>query len=328
VSRVILAVHPRVRPLVLPGADIAVPGVQWADPGESLWSAGWPADAAVAAVVTGWGTPPLDDDALDRMPALRAILHVGGSVREVLGADVWARGIQVTSAADVNNDAVADYVHAMILLSLKGSLRAGADMRRTGRLAGPSGGIGSVGAAVGLVSYGSIARKVRRRLRPLNAAVRAWDPFVPSADLEADDVVSVETLPELFRASMVVSVHAPLIPGQTEGLITGELLSSLPHGATFLNTARGALVDESAMVEVLTARGDLFAVLDVTSPEPPASSSSLWELPNVLLTGHTAGSVGTENRRMGASILRSLAEFAAGAPLPGAISAAAAMTRA
>jgi phosphoglycerate dehydrogenase-like enzyme len=89
----------------------------------------------------------------------------------------------------------------------------------------------------------------------------------------------------------------------TEGIIGAPQLAALPDGATFINTARGALVDEAALVRKL-ASDRISAALDVTWPEPPSADSLLWTLPNLFLTPHIAGSLGNELARMGASAVR------------------------
>jgi len=327
--RALLAVHSRVRPLVLPPDLFAsTDGLEIIDPGDALWEQGWPRDDNIDAVLTGWGTPPIDEEALDGMTGLRAILHIGGSIRELISSDPWTRGIEVVTAADINNEAVADFVHASALLSLKGSFRAAATMQERQRLPGPAAGPGSYRQTVGLVSFGSVARKVRDRLRGNEAHVLAWDPFVDDDVFRTHDVERVSSLIELFRRSAVVSLHTPLIPGETEQLITGELINALPPGATFINTARGALVDEHALATALAARADILAVLDVTFPEPPEPDSALYRLPNVILTGHTAGSVGSENHRMAQHIRSALDLLAAGSPLVGTVGRGQLTTRA
>jgi phosphoglycerate dehydrogenase-like enzyme len=111
-----------------------------------------------------------------------------------------------------------------------------------------------------------------------------------------------------------VSCHAPLVD-DTRGLVTGAHLAAMKTGATFVNTARGAVVRESELVEVLAGRPDLEAVLDVTDPEPPAPGSPLYTLPNVVLTPHIAGSVGHERRRLGSAIVEELRNYVSGLPL-------------
>ncbi|MGW0535393.1 NAD(P)-dependent oxidoreductase [Streptomyces sp. NPDC003032] len=101
----------------------------------------------------------------------------------------------------------------------------------------------------------------------------------------------------------MVGLHAPLLP-ETRGAVGARLLNSLTPGATLVNTARGALIDEGALAEVLRARADLTAVLDVTHPEPPARDSPLFTLPNVVLTPHLAGALGAECHRLRGSVAR------------------------
>ena len=122
------------------------------------------------------------------------------------------------------------------------------------------------------------------------------------------------SLEELFCTCDVVSLHTPNLP-QTRGMITGGLLRSMKPGATFVNTARGAVVREAEMVEVLRERPDLWALLDVTDPEPPVEGSPLYSLPNVLLTPHIAGSLGPECRRMGRYMVDELRRYLAGEKL-------------
>ncbi|MDJ0458623.1 hydroxyacid dehydrogenase [Arthrobacter sp. NQ7] len=313
----LLAIHPRVGQLVLDPAAMGIleESTDLQRPTEQLWTSGWKPNPDVQILITGWGTPPIDDLALAGMPRLEAIFHTAGSIRELISTDVWARDIKVVSAADANNEYVADFVLAQILLALKGTYRAQESMRAHGRLPGFSAGPGSYGQTIGLVSFGSIARKLRERLRILNADVLVWDPYVSDEDFARSEVRRAESLEVLFSESRLVSVHAPLIPGVTENLVSKQLFSSMPEGATFINTSRGAIVDEPALIEVLANRPDLFAILDVTWPEPPANDSPLYRLPNVMLTGHTAGSVGSECLALGRLAADEVNRFCTATPL-------------
>jgi phosphoglycerate dehydrogenase-like enzyme len=119
---------------------------------------------------------------------------------------------------------------------------------------------------------------------------------------------------ELFESSEVVSLHAPLL-SETEGMILGSHLASMKRNATLINTSRGAIVREAEMVETLEERPDLWAVFDATHPEPPEPDSRLYGLPNVVLTPHIAGSLGSECRRMGRLVVDELRRYVAGEPL-------------
>lgn len=125
----------------------------------------------------------------------------------------------------------------------------------------------------------------------------ACDPWAEVDSLRSLGLHRCDTLEELLVVSDVVTLHAPLL-GETEGMITGSLIASMKPNATFINTARGALVRDNELIEVLIKRPDLTAVLDVTWPEPPVAESLLFQLPNVVLTPHIAGSVGREAQRM------------------------------
>lgn len=269
----------------------------------------------VQVLLTGWGSPRLDADLLERMPALELVLYAAGSVRPLTTEAFWARDIPVISAAEANNEPVADYAYAAILLGLKGEHRSETHFRQERTHLTEAADLGIYGRTVGLVGFGSIARKVAARLHALETEILVYDPYLSPADAQDAGVETVVTLTELFARSHVVSLHAPWIPGANDGMIGRAELEALPRGAVLLNTARGALVDEAALVEVLQARQDLFARLDVTWPEPPVDDSPLWDLPNVRLTGHIAGSIGTERTRLGRLAVDELERWLAGQPL-------------
>jgi len=282
----------------------------------------------VEVLVTGWGSLSLPPAVLAQMPSLRLVLYAAGSVRHLLSEELWARGIRIVSAADANNEPVADYTYAAIILALKGEHRNEAHFRRERGYVAAHDDLGIYGRTVGLVGFGSIARKVASRLRALETTTLVYDPYLSEVDAREHGAERVETLADLFERSRVVSVHAPWIPGVNDGMIGRAELESLPQGAVFLNTARGALVDEEALVAVLRARPDLLANLDVTHPEPPADDSPLWELPNVKLTGHIAGSIGTERIQLGRLVIDELERWLAGAPLQHEVTEDVAGTRA
>ena len=99
------------------------------------------------------------------------------------------------------------------------------------------------------------------------------------------------------------------------GVLNGKLFSSMRHGAVFINTGRGAQVNEAELIEVLEKRPDLTALLDVTHPEPPAEGSKLYPLPNVQQSSHIAGSVNDEVHRMADYMLDEFRRYIAGEPL-------------
>lgn len=151
----------------------------------------------------------------------------------------------------------------------------------------------------------------------------AYDPYVTSEEARVLGV-DLMSLEDLYASWEVVSLHAPLLP-ETEGMILGSHLASMKRNAALINTSRGAVVREAEMVEVLEERPDLWAVLDVTNPEPPEPNSRLYDLPNVMLMPHIAGSQGNECRRMGRLVVDELRRYVAGLPLEHEITRAALM---
>lgn len=275
------------------------------------------ADAEV--LITGWGCPMIDEPVLAAAPRLRAVVHAAGTVKGHVGAAVFDRHIAVSSAVSANAVPVAEYTIAMILLANKDVLamsrRYRAERRRLDLVVDyPD--TGNLGRTVGIVGASRVGRRVLRLLAPFDLPVLLTDPFVTAAEAARLGAERVE-LDELFARSDVVSVHAPALP-ETRGMIGARQLAALANGATLINTSRGSLVDQEALVRELRT-GRISAVLDVTDPEVPQPDSPLWELPNVLLTPHVAGALGNELGRLGACVVDELARFAAGEPLRHAV---------
>jgi len=268
--------------------------------------------AEAELLFTGWGGPKLDSAFLAAATSLKVVFYGAGSVRGVVTDAMWERGVRIVSAWAANAVPVAEYALAQILLALKLGWHYArgvcGDRRWEHSLPSP----GAYGSTVGLVSLGQIGRRVCEHLQHFELNVIAHDPFVSAAEAEALGV-ELADLANVFRRADVVSLHAPNLP-EIEGLITGELLASMKPYATFINTARGAIVREDEMIAVLQQRPDLMAVLDVTHPEPPEADSPLWTLANVVLTPHIAGSLGSECARMGWLMVAELDRCLSGQP--------------
>jgi len=268
-------------------------------------------------IMTGWGGPRMDAPFLDNAPNLKAVFHAGGSVRPIVTESFWSRGIVISSAWAANAIPVAEYTLSQILFALKQGHRALRCMREARSLDAARSKIGrapgAYGSTVGVIGLGMIGRLVVERLKPFDLTVLAYDPYAKNKT-NGTGKVEMTTLEDLFVRSDVVSLHAPWIP-ETEGMISGPHIESMKSNAAFINTARGALVREDEMIDVLKKRPDLTAVLDVTYPEPPGDDSPLWDLDNVFLTPHMAGSMGRECHRMGEYMLEELQRYLKGEPL-------------
>lgn len=267
-------------------------------------------------IFSGWGMPCCDEAFLSLAPKLKAIFHAAGSVRPFVTEALWARKVVVSSANRVLSVSVAEFAVAQILLSLKLTWRHARDMRSERspvRHVIP----GLYGSVVGLISVGAVARHLLVLLRPFHLRIVAYDPFL-SPEEARDLGVELMSLEGVFETSHVVSVHTPALP-ETEGLIRGHHFSRMVEGGTFINTARGIVVNEAEMIEVLAQRADLQVLLDVTWPEPPRPDSALFSLPNVMLTPHLAGPLDGECRRLGAMAVDEYLRYRQGQSLLGEV---------
>lgn len=269
-------------------------------------------------ILSGWGMPRMDEAFLAHTPNLKAVFYGAGSIKACTTDAFWARNIPITSSYAANAVPVAEFTLAQILLCLKQTWQYAFALKRDQAYGAKFPLAGAYGSTVGIISLGMIGRMVCRHLQHFDVKVIAYDPFVNAVDAAALGV-ALCSLDEIFQQADVVSLHTPWLP-ETVGMITGAHLASMKAGATFITTARGAVVREAEMIAVLQARPDLLAVLDVTYPEPPAAGSPLYTLPNVVLTPHIAGSLGNECQRMGQLVVDDLQRFLAGEPLQWAIS--------
>jgi phosphoglycerate dehydrogenase-like enzyme len=271
--------------------------------------------AKADVLVTGWGAPPVDAAVLAATPRLRAVIHAGGSV----AAAVVDRGIVVSSATYADALPVAEYTLAMILLANKDIMAMAQRYRAERRpldLIDDYPATGNFGRTVGIVGASRVGRRVLRLLTSFDLHLLLADPDVTDADAAELGAERVD-LPVLFQRSNVISLHAP----ETPGLVSAELLAAMPDGATLINTSGGTLIDHDALLRHLRT-GRISAVLDVTEPDLPAADSPLWDLPNVLLTPHAAGALGTELARLGECAVDEVARLAAGEPLAFAVDSA------
>jgi phosphoglycerate dehydrogenase-like enzyme len=265
-------------------------------------------------LLTCWGAPRLDESALAALPRLKAVIHAAGSVKGIVTDACRASGIAVSSAAAINAMPVAEHTVAMILLSSKRTLwlaRRYSQLRSAWHPSEIPHDIGNYGTTVGIVGASWTGRRVVDLLRPYDLHILLADPYLQPAQARRLGAELVD-LDELCRESHVVSLHAPALPS-TRHMLDASRLAAMRSGTTVINTARGSLIDTEALTREL-ASGRLYAVLDHTDPRILPDDSPLYELPNVLLTPHIAGSHGNELRRLGRSAIDELARYCAGEP--------------
>lgn len=270
----------------------------------------------VEILLTSWGVPLLSASLLDRMPNLRAVFHCAGTVRSFVTDELWQRGILVTNGADANAIPVAEFTFASIVLAGKKAHVLANDARihrEDWSYAAQRGELGNIGRVIGVIGFSRIGRRVVQLVQQLqDVTVLVSDPHANPVEVRAAGgrLVSLE---ELLPASDIVTVHAPALP-ETRNMIGAAELRAMKRHATLINTARGSLVDTKAL-EAECATGRINALLDVTEPEPLPADSVLYDLPNVAITPHIAGSLGTETRRMSDAALDELERYLTGQEL-------------
>lgn len=258
-------------------------------------------------VITSWGCPKLDKEILDCAPNLKLVLHAAGSVKGIITPELWEKGIRVSNAAEALGRGVAETTLGLTITSLKDLWNLSKETRKGGwwniskeRL------IDVYDITIGVVGAGNAGRHYMKLMQSFEVDILLYDPTVSFEEAEQMGATKVE-LNDLLKRSDVVSIHAPSIPA-THHMLNKEGLQLMKDHAVIINTARGDVIDEKALIEELQ-KNRFIACLDVTDPEPPAEESVLRTLPNVILTPHIAGAVTNGKHRVGKYINEDLQNF-------------------
>jgi len=240
---------------------------------------------------------------LPRMGRLRVLHTVSAGVDWLL--PLVPPGVQVCSARGTRDGAVAEWVAAAVLASVK-RLVGMRDSQLEHRWAWERPG-DLRAASVAILGYGSIGAAVEERLAPFGV------DFIRIAHRARPGVHPADELRALLPRAEILVVLLPLTD-ETRGLLDGELLGLLPDGALLVNAARGAIVDTGALLALLR-EGRLRAALDVTDPEPLPPDHPLWSAPGVLITPHVAGDSADADRRAFALVGEQVRRYVAGEEL-------------
>jgi phosphoglycerate dehydrogenase-like enzyme len=255
---------------------------------------------------------PVTAETVQAAPRLKLVQKIGVGVDAIDRDATRARGVAVCNMPGTNTVAVAELTLSLMLATLRrvaaldAALRGGkgwpasfAHLDAAGELDG---------ATVGLIGYGAVARRLRPALAALGAKVSVHARTAP------DDGVPSVPLDDLLGAADVVSLHLPTTDA-TRGLLDARRIAGMKTGAILINTARGALVDEAALVAALENGLLAGAGLDVFAREPLAPDHRLLGLPNVVLTPHVAWMTPGTWRRSLAVMAENCRRLLAGEPL-------------
>jgi lactate dehydrogenase-like 2-hydroxyacid dehydrogenase len=269
-----------------------------------------------AAAIVSLVTHRIDGEVMDAAgPALRLVANLGVGYDNIDVAAATARGITVTNTPGVLDEATADLAFTLLLATARRVveadrfLRTGAEWHWE-----PDFFVGldvSAGATLGIVGLGRIGMAVARRAAAFDMRILATGSRASTPEAEALGIRAVE-LPELLAESDVVSLHCPLTPA-TRHLIGAEELAAMKPSAILINTARGPIVDELALIEALRDGVIGAAGLDVFEWEP-AVSPGLLELPNVVAVPHIGSAGAATRERMGELAVRNVIAVLTGQP--------------
>lgn len=251
----------------------------------NYWDAGKLIEELQGCCAVVAGSEPYTPEVLRSLPDLRIIARTGVGFDAVDLPTCDELGIVVTTTPGVNHHAVAEHTIAMLMAVSRGfpdldqRVRSGAWLR----IAYPR----VMDRTLGLIGLGRIGQAVATRAVGLGMNVIAHEPY-PDMDFVDKWGIELVDLPELFTQSDYVSLHNPMT-AHTRRMMNRETFAQMKSGSVFINTARGALVDEAALIEALQSGHLRAAALDVFDIEPLPIDSPLTAMSNVLLSGHVAG---------------------------------------
>jgi phosphoglycerate dehydrogenase-like enzyme len=273
--------------------------------------------AAVNIIFSTWGMPAFSSqDIKEYFPGLKAVFYAGGSVQK-FARPFLQNGVKIFSAADANAIPVVEYTVAQIILAGKGFYQASRVYSQTRSMDEAEEYFanmpGNYGLRVGIIGAGKIGAGVLERLKDYDVKTKVYDPFLPperARELGAEQC----SLQEMFESCFIISNHLANNE-HTQKMLKYEHFSRMDDYGVFINTGRGAQVCEEGLARAMGEKPGRTALLDVTFPEPAQADSPFFQLENVILTPHIAGSASNEVARMGRFMAEECERYLSGEPL-------------
>ena len=267
---------------------------------------GLPAALAEADALVVRSAVQVDDALLEHAPKLRVIGRAGVGVDNIDAESATRRGIVVMNTPGANAVAVAELTLGL-MIALARKLPAANTTMHAGKWEKKNlQGNELRSKTLGILGLGRVGLEVARRARGFGLEIIGSDPFVSAAVARENGILLV-SLDELFAKSDYLTLHVGLTP-QTVGIINAKTLATMKKGARIINCARGELVDDAALIAALKSGQVAGAALDVFAQEPP-KESPYFNLDNVILTPHIAGSTGEAQEAVGVQIAMQVREY-------------------
>ena len=257
------------------------------------------------AVITGWGQPLIT---AENAGNIKLIVHTGGTVGGIVDMSVFDKGIRVISGNNYYAESVAEGTLSYMLYALR-------NMEYYGRLIKDGGWTweakteGLIGQSVGIVSYGAISSRLIPKLRLFTDNIKVYSTHENEV-LAKREGFQYASLEDIFKTCKIVSVHTAK-NNETYHMINKKHFDLLSDGALFINTSRGAVIDEAALIESLK-ENRFKALLDVYENEPLGSESELLKLDNVMLFPHMAGPTYDMRERITSYLIDDIVRFSNG----------------
>ena len=263
-------------------------------------------------IVTGWGSAALTEDLMRKHPQLKYVCHCGGEIKAYIPKQLIEHGLIATNWGKLPSRMLGEAALMGILSCLRRTTEAHMIMhtKRSWKQTTDAGTETLFGQRVGIFGFGASGRELVKLLKPFSCEVSAYSPFESDDVFEALDVRRMQTLDALFRHNRIISVHASLTK-ENYHVIDRKMLDLLQPDAVIVNTARGAIFDETALIEVLRT-GALRASLDVYEHEPLPEDSPLRGLPNVQLIPHQASPTSDQYKEIGNIVADNIAKIVSG----------------
>ncbi|NVK35618.1 MAG: hydroxyacid dehydrogenase [Rhodobacteraceae bacterium] len=257
----------------------------------------------------------LDEAVMEVAPQLRVISKHGVGVDNIDLEAAAKRGIPVLVATGANAVSVAEHAIALLLATVKRILPLDSGLR-DGRWEKPGfSGSEIAGRTLALMGMGSIARATGRIAKGLGMELIGYDPFADESAFAELGVRRFSSFGEMLEHSHVLSLHCPL-NDQTRKILNADTIARMPKGSYVVNTARGGLIDEDALVAAIQSGHLAGAGLDTFAIEPPQEDHPFFSVPEIVLTPHIGGVTREAGARVGVDAVRGIFQILAGQPVP------------
>ncbi len=264
-------------------------------------------------IVTGWGSPRYDADALKHFPNVRLLAHTGGSIAGIADLSTFDAGVRVICGNELFAESVAEGVIAYALSALRNIPDMSA-MTHDGKYVFARqlySTEGLLDQTFGLIGFGAIAKNLVRLLKPFRCKIKVFADHVTPAEAASYGIEKAQSMEEVFTTCKIISIQLAKLP-ETYHIIDRKLMELLRPDQILINTSRGSIIDEDAMGELLLDCS-FKAVLDVYEHEPLRPTSPLTRCPTAILLPHCGGPTHDRHPNITAALIEEIEKIRDGA---------------